>query len=92
MYETFGLVIIESFSFGTPVIAPSFGNAGQLVKDQYNGLHYKLDDIDSLTEVIEKVDHLDQEIMRNNARETFLKNYTPQQNVSKLLDVYKSVL
>ena len=92
MYETFGLVIIESFSFGTPVIAPSFGNAGQLVKDQYNGLHYRLDDVDDLAEAIEKTDHLDQEIMRNNARETFLKNYTAQQNVLKLLDAYKSVL
>ncbi|WP_396597666.1 glycosyltransferase family 4 protein [Dokdonia sp. R86516] len=92
MYETFGLVIIESFSFGTPVIAPSFGNGGQLVKDQYNGLHYTLDDIDNLVEAIEKTDYLDQETMRNNARETFLKNYTAQQNVLKLLDAYKSVL
>ncbi|WP_339846184.1 glycosyltransferase family 4 protein [uncultured Dokdonia sp.] len=92
MYETFGLVIIESFSFGTPVIAPSFGNAGQLVEHEGNGLHYTLDNVDDLAKAILKLDYQDQETMRKNARNTFLKNYTAQDNVSKLEEIYQSVL
>ena len=92
MYETFGLVIIEAFSFGTPVIAPSFGNAGQLVEHQCNGLHYTLDNVDDLADAIIKLDRSDQETMRENARNTFLNNYTAQGNVSKLEAIYQSVL
>lgn len=92
MYESFGLVIIESFSYATPVIAPSFGNAGQLVTDHYNGLHYELDNIDDLVEVIQKIDLTDQEKLQSNARKTFLEKYSKEENRSQLVTIYESVM
>lgn len=92
MYETFGLVIIESFSYGTPVIAPSFGNAGELVTNSYNGLHYQLNNINDLVNTIEKFDSITQESLRKNARKTFLEKYTREENLSNIIEIYKSIL
>ena len=92
MYESFGLVIIESFSYGTPVIAPAFGNAGELVTDKYNGLHYDLNNVEDLENTINKLNDANQESLRRNARKTFLEKYTREENVSRLMKIYKSVV
>ena len=44
--ETFGLTILESFSFGTAVIAPNFGGPKELINQAENG--YLLDDIENI--------------------------------------------
>ncbi|TVZ52667.1 glycosyltransferase family 4 protein [Dokdonia sp. Hel_I_53] len=92
MYETFGLIIIEAFSFGTPVIAPNFGNVGSLVTTNIDGVLYDHLDASSLQESFEKFDFLDQEKLRKNARATFEKNFTSGQNLNQLEAIYKSVL
>ena len=44
--ETFGLTILESFSFGTAVIAPNYGGPKELINQAQNG--YLLDDIENV--------------------------------------------
>lgn len=91
MYETFGLNVIEAFSFGTPVIAPDFGNAGQLVTHNYNGLHYDLNDNDGLANVLKAFSDTDHSLSAN-ARKTFLETFTKETNLLQLEAIYKTVL
>lgn len=47
-YETFGLVILESFICGTPVISSKIGASQELIIDGYNGFLIEADNIDEL--------------------------------------------
>ncbi|QLC67483.1 glycosyltransferase family 4 protein [Flavobacterium sp. LPB0248] len=53
--ESFGMVIIEAFSSGVPVITTNIGGQSELVKDGYNGLHVS---IKCAQEIAEKVTFL----------------------------------
>ncbi|RZJ83042.1 MAG: glycosyltransferase, partial [Chryseobacterium sp.] len=52
--ETFGLTIIEAFATGTPVIASNQGSASLLIKDGFNGLHFKPENIKDLQRIVTK--------------------------------------
>lgn len=42
--EPFGLVLLEAFAAGVPVLAPNSGGAGDLVQDGINGWHFTAND------------------------------------------------
>jgi glycosyltransferase involved in cell wall biosynthesis len=42
--EPFGLVLLEAFAAGVPVLAPHSGGAGSIVKDGVNGWHFSAND------------------------------------------------
>ena len=46
--ETFGMVIIESFANGLPVIGSNIGSPSEIIKDDFNGLHFKAGDSNDL--------------------------------------------
>jgi len=53
--EPFGRVIAEAFGYSVPVISTALGGAGELVKDQVNGLVYQKYDYTGLFENIKKI-------------------------------------
>lgn len=46
--EPFGLVLLEAFAAGVPVLAPNSGGAGAIVRDGVNGRHFQANDAVSL--------------------------------------------
>ncbi len=52
-YEVFGIIIIESFAMGTPVIANNFGALPEVVEESGGGFIYNNDD--ELIEFMEKI-------------------------------------
>lgn len=90
-YETFGLVIIEAFSVGTPVIASRLGAALDLVVDGHNGLLFEPGDTAALrSKMAWALSHPEEMAqMGRRARQTYLSKYTPQTNFTQLLDVYR---
>lgn len=92
MYETFGLTIIEAFSFGTPVITPSFGNAGKLITHTVNGIHYDHLEKGSLEKVLMSFDKNDLKNLNKEARKTFKKDFTAIKNKELLEKIYNNVL
>ncbi len=93
VYETFGLTVVEAFSFGTPVIAPDFGNLGSFIKEKGNGLKYKLGDLSSLRNTIGNFEMIIDKIkIDNEARLTFEGKYTTKKNLESLLKIYREVV
>jgi len=87
--ETFGLVAIESFACGTPVIA-SRSNAMEIVEDKKTGLHFASDDFEDLAAKVEWAWTHPREMaaMGKAARAEYEANYTAKRNYHLLMDIY----
>ncbi|MFT3949350.1 MAG: glycosyltransferase family 4 protein [Agriterribacter sp.] len=91
-HETFGLVIIEAFSLGLPVIASNIGAAKTLVQHGYNGRHFIPGDIDSLKEQVEYWSNLTNEKLyeyQNNCLESYARHFTPAKNQELIMSIYE---
>lgn len=92
-FETFGLVIVEAFACGTPVIAPNFGTMGEIIRDGETGLHYRPGDADHLATTVKnafaRLPIL--QAMRATARTEYEARYTAEKNYHRLLEIYASI-
>jgi glycosyltransferase involved in cell wall biosynthesis len=93
-YETFGLVQTEAFACGVPVVASNIGVGTEIVKDGWNGLHFKPGDPEDLREKIISLfgDPLTCYELGKNARIDFETNYTDEQIYPRLIDCYRQAL
>jgi glycosyltransferase involved in cell wall biosynthesis len=93
-YETFGLVIIEAFSVGLPVIASRLGAMEELVSDGETGRLFMPRRSDALAAAIEwAFSHREKlQEMGHRARNEFEKKYTASANYEMLADIYQSAL
>lgn len=93
-YETFGLVGIEAFSCGTPVIASRRGSFGELVKDGVTGLLFTPGDAKDLAAKIRwalaNPDAM--RAMGKAARAEYLLRYTSHRNYQMLMEIYEDVI
>ena len=89
-YETFGLVIIEAFAVGTPVIASRHGAALELVVDGETGLLFEPGSVGDLAAKIRwALSHpAEMAAMGRRAREVALAHYGPDVNYAQLMTVY----
>lgn len=92
-FETFGRVIIEAFSMGTPVIASNIGAAAELIEHEKTGLHF---DPNNPNELVEKINWMlendDLNAMRNDCRKYYELNYDSERNYEMLMNIYKSLI
>jgi glycosyltransferase involved in cell wall biosynthesis len=90
-YETFGLVAIEAFACGVPVIASRCGVMQEIVHHRRNGLHFNPGDPDDLARTVERAwTHPDEmREMGRNARAEYEAKYTAEHNYKMLMDVYR---
>ncbi len=51
--EPFGLVVLEAFAAGVPVLVPNAGGAGSLVRHGKTGFHYAANDPDALANALQ---------------------------------------
>jgi len=93
-YETFGMVIIEAFAHGIPVIASNFGCMAELVKDGITGLHFASGNAKDLSDKIlwafSNTDKMKQ--MGLNARRVYEDKFTPTKNYQQLLNIYDAAI
>jgi len=94
-YETFGMVIIEAFACGTPVIASSIGEAKNIVSDKINGLLFEAGNENDLYEKVLYYQGLSLEnkrLYQDNALKTYQNYYTPENNLKQLTDIYMEII
>jgi glycosyltransferase involved in cell wall biosynthesis len=93
-YESFPLVIAESFACGRPVLCPKLGAMRDIVSDHRTGLHY---DPANAAELAEKVlwawtHPKELRRMGKEAREEYESKYTAEMNYPILLRIYEEAI
>ncbi len=90
-YETFGLVAIEAFAKGTPVIASNLGAMSEVMSHGSTGLHFRVEDPGDLAEKVAWAFENPGELsrMRHEARAEYESRYTAERNYSMLMDIYR---
>jgi glycosyltransferase involved in cell wall biosynthesis len=90
-YETFGLVLVEAFACGVPVVVARLGAMAEIVEDGRTGLFFTSGDADDLATKVEWAFTHPQEMaqMGRWARQEFEANYTAERNCERLLNVYR---
>jgi glycosyltransferase involved in cell wall biosynthesis len=93
-YETFGLVLIEAFANGLPVICSRLGGMAEIVEDNVTGLHFEAGNADDLAAKIhwalvnpEAMAHMGQA-----ARAEYEAKYTPEINYRQLMAIYQAAI
>ena len=93
-YEAFGLINIEAFINGKPVIASNIGGIPEVVEHNKTGLLFESGNIEQLKECILKYKNNPELVIEhvNNAYEKAIANYTEDVCYEKLMHVYNEVL
>ena len=92
-YETFGMVIIEAYARGVPVLASRIGVATEMVVEGETGLCFVSGNAADLADKAQRLwdDSLMAAQLGDNAQRLYYKKFTPARCYDTLLGVYKSV-
>lgn len=94
-YEGMPMTMLEALSTGTPVIASNLGAMASIIRDGYNGLHFKAGDARELAGKLiqwQKMEEPERQGYRQNALDTYHTHYTPDNNQQQLTRIYKNIL
>lgn len=93
-YETFGMVIVEAYSRGVPVVASNIGVVPELVTDKHTGLLFEAGNALDLAEKARWMwDHpAEASAMGRNGLKIYKERYTPNQCYFTLIKVYERLI
>lgn len=90
-YEVFGVVVVEALASGTPVTAPNHGAFPEMIVPGETGFLFRPGDPEDLAERLSTIVELEVgewQRLSEQARETYLKEYTPEVGYERLMRVY----
>lgn len=87
--EPFGLVIIEAFGRGRPVIASRGGGPAEIITDGVDGWLYELGSVAALAELLGNLEPDALERAGDRARQSYLEHYTPENYRNRIAEVVR---
>jgi glycosyltransferase involved in cell wall biosynthesis len=93
--EPFGLAAVEALMLGTPVILPDHIALADVLSSEKVGLYYQAEDLTSLAQALEAALQLtepDWVAFSQNARRTYLKNFTRAASYEALIAIYNQAI
>lgn len=93
-YEGMPLVVLEALSRGIPVIVSNVCNATEIVKDEFNGLHFNVNDKIDLAHKIDKFkdDNYLKDISINAYNEFWKSPFVMKRHIAELKDAYEKII
>lgn len=90
-YETFGMVIIEAYSQGVPVVASNIGVVPELVSDKQTGLLFEPGNSLDLADKAKWIWHHPSkaDLMGRNGQKVYRERFTQEQCYKTLMNVYE---
>lgn len=91
-HEVFGLTIIESFAFGTPVIGANLGGISELITNEKTGFIF--DNVEELANCINRLLDIDDNDYRKISNNCIIEaeKYSPKVIYNEILKVYSNLL
>jgi glycosyltransferase involved in cell wall biosynthesis len=92
--EPFGRSIIEAYSKGTPVIGAKTAPVQDMIEDGHTGVLYRSGDCDGLAETVLALaaNYKLLNLMRSNARQRYLRDYTEEANYKLMVEIIGKIL
>lgn len=90
-YETFGMIIAESFASHVPVITGDIGNIGGLVIDGVTGTKFQYDSAEELKKAIQRFETMPYNELKENAFKEYDLKFSPEVNYKQIIAVYNQV-
>ncbi|MEX0610403.1 MAG: glycosyltransferase family 4 protein [Balneolaceae bacterium] len=92
--ESFGMVVIESFAAGTPVIGSDLHALSEIITDGHDGFLFNHLNIGEVGKFIKKLETNDEllALMCQNSYDTFIKNYSPRVNYYRYIEIIRHVM
>lgn len=89
-YETFGMVVIEAFAAGLPVVAARHGALAELVDQGRTGVHFEPGNASELAAAVEGLLSRSDDLLalRRNARAEYEAKYDAARNYAALMRTY----
>ena len=93
-YEPFGMVMIEAFATGLPVIGSNLASGAEIIKEGYAGWHFNPGDAQDLAQKVKLAWSNPDELKRRGilARKQYDQNYSPEKNYQMLLNIYETAI
>lgn len=93
-YETFGLVQMEAFACGLPVIAPRLGSMAEMIEHGRTGLLFEPGSPRDLARQLRFAESSPDAMhaMGEAARAVYFEKYTPERNYTQLLQIYRAAM
>jgi glycosyltransferase involved in cell wall biosynthesis len=93
-YEGFPTIILKAFQFETVVLAPALGSISAIIKDGYNGILFKPNNIEDLINKIKWVLSNEEKCnqIKHNAKKEFNEKYTEKVNYNILKKIYEDAI
>lgn len=93
-FEPFGMVVVEAFAMGIPVIASRMGALSSIVEHRRTGLHFAAGDARDLAEQVTWLRNHPSaaRVMREQARLEYETHYTGDRNYEMLMNIYDAAI
>ena len=93
-YEGFPTIILKAFKYETIVIAPELGSIPTIIKNEFNGILFKPNNVEDLINKIKwvLVNEEKCKVIKDNAKKVFNEKYTEEANYAMLRNIYDEAI